>query len=257
MSVSPMNSPAISNRPLSRPTKKARAVEVTGRPLSLPRLLETLDSTQLRTVLRAICERHPDIGQEVTNGAPRPSVASALQVIEEYQGKLRDAMPYGQSSADYNYYRVKQPLVALVEAIADFTPQYLPPTESQTAVSLQYLDGATKIIHELPDWEGVAYRQHKENAYDDISRAWALVINEAAKKGGGFILHTGGWDQVLAKHNQISGGRLAAAINSMSTNVGWLGNDPNAAQPGSGDQNSILNQLMNGTYGSPVRVGPW
>jgi hypothetical protein len=45
---------------------------------------------------------------------------------------------------------------------------------------------------------------------------------------------------------------------AMATEVPWAGNNPNAA-PASGlsDPNSILNQLINGNYGSPVRVGPW
>jgi len=259
-SMSPMNSPALSSRQLARPSKKVRSSDLTGRPLALPRLLETLDTSQLRTVLRAICERHPDIGQEVVSGAPRPTVASSLQVLAEYQEKLQSAMPYGQSSSDYNYYRVKQPLVALVDAISDFTPQYLPPLETQASTSLQYLDGATKVIHQLPEWDSPTYRQHKESAYDEISRAWALVINEASKRGGGFVLLTGGWDQTLSKHNQRSGGRLEAAMSAMAANLGWMGNNnPNAgpSSGGSNDQNSILNQLMNGTYGSPVRVGPW
>ena len=257
MSVSPLSSPAISSRQLARPSKKVRSNDLSGRPLSLPRLLETLDSSQLRTVLQTICERHPAIGQEVVSGAPRPTVASALQVLGEYQEKLRVAVPYGQSSSEYTYYRVKQPLAALVDAISDFTPQYLPPTETQTTVSLQYLDAATKIIHELPDWDSQSYQHHKESAYEEIARAWALVINEAAKRGGGIVLHTGGWDQVLTKHNQQSNGRLEAAMNAMTTNVGWVGSNPNAAPSGSSDQNSILNQLINGTYGAPVRVGPW
>ncbi|KAK3685870.1 Cut8 six-helix bundle-domain-containing protein [Podospora appendiculata] len=259
MSVSPQASPAIPTRQLPRPSKKARAGnDMIGRPLSLPRLLETLDTAQLRMVLQTICERHPDLGQEVVNGAPRPSVASALQVLGDYQDKLRASVPFGHTSSDYTYFRVKQPLAALVDAISDFTPQYLPPTEQQTNISLQYLDGATKVIHDLPDWDSQQYRHHKNNAYDEISRAWALVITEASKRGGGFILHTGGWDQSLAKHNQQSGGRLEQAMNAMSSEVGWIGTNPNGTPAtGSSDPNSILNQLMNGTYGSPVRVGPW
>ncbi|KAJ9156338.1 Cut8-domain-containing protein [Pleurostoma richardsiae] len=258
MSVSPQGSPSISTRQLARPSKKIRSTtDVSGRPLSLPRLLETLDNSQLRTVLQTICERHRDIGQEVVNGAPRPSVGSALHVLEEYQEKLRAAFPYGESSSDYTYYRVKQPLAALVDAISDFTPQFLPPVENQATVSLQYLDAATKIIHSLPDWDSHSYRHHKENAYDEIARAWALVITEAAKRGGGFILHTGGWDQALEKHNQQSQGRLEPAITAMASNVGWMGSNPNAGPSNSSGQNSILDQLTNGTYGSPVRVGPW
>ncbi|RYO90673.1 hypothetical protein DL766_006162 [Monosporascus sp. MC13-8B] len=258
MSVSPQSSPAIQSRQLSRPSKKIRSNDLIGRPLTLPRLLETLDATQLRMVLQTICERQPEIGEEVVKSAPRPSVACALQVLQQYQDKMREAFPYGESSSDYTYYRVKQPLVALIDALTDFTPQFLPPNESQAAVSLQYLDGATKVAHNLPEWESQSYRHHKENVYDEISRAWALVINEASKKGAGFVLHSGGWDQILQKHNQQSGGRLGSAIAAMAANVGWVGGGPNAAGPSNSSQNpSILDQLMAGNYGSPVRVGPW
>jgi protein Cut8 len=253
MSVSPLTSPAISTRQISRPSKKIRSNEMIGRPLPLPRLLETLDAGQLRIVLERICERHPDIGQEVVNSAPRPTVASALAVLEEYQVRLKAAVPYGQSSAEYTYYRVKQPLIALIEALSEFTPQYLPPNETQAMTSLQYLDAATKVIHDLPDWEPQSYRYHKENAYEEMSRAWALVINEAAKRGGGFNLHTGGWDQVLAKHNTQAGGRLGSAVNAMAASVGWIGN--NGAQQGQSEQSSILDQIISGAYGSPVRIG--
>ncbi|KAI0967386.1 hypothetical protein F4678DRAFT_475334 [Xylaria arbuscula] len=257
MSVSPSSSPAVQYRQLSRPAKKVRSSDPTGRPLSLPRLLETLDVTQLRTVLQTICERQPEIAEEVVKGAPRPSVESALQVLNEYQARLQAAFPYGGSSSDYTYFRIKQPLLALVDALADFTPQYLPPNEPQATVSLQFLDGATKLIHNLPEWESQGYRHHKENAYDEISKAWALVITEASKKGAGFALHSDGWDQTLLKHNQQSGGRLHTAMSAMASNVGWVGGNPNEATPSATSNSaSILDQLMAGNYASSVRVGP-
>ncbi|KAF7545085.1 hypothetical protein G7046_g9645 [Stylonectria norvegica] len=254
--MSPQSSPAISARQLARPSKKARSNEIIGRPLSLPRLLETLDTAQLRTVLERICERHPDIGHEVVSGAPRPSVSSALDVLKGYREKLKAAAPYGETSPEYTYYRVKEALIALIEALSDFTPQFLPPNETQPTKSLEFLDGATNLIHELPDWDPQPYRHHKENAYEEISKAWALVINEAAKRGGGFNLHSGRWDETLTAHNERSGGRLANAISAMVTSVGWMGSNGNgsANEP---DQNSILNQLMSGNFGSAVRVGPW
>lgn len=245
-------SPSISHRPLARPSKKVRNNDAIGRPLALPRLLETLDTNQLRTVLERICEQHPDIGQEVVSGAPRPTAESAISVLQEYQEKLKAAVPYGESSPEYTYQRVKDALVALLDALSDFTPQFLPPIETQATRSLQYLNGATNFVHDLPDWEPQAYRHHKENAYEEISKAWALVINEASKRAGGFNLHTSGWDATLNRHNARSGGRLASAVSAMGENVGWMGSNAQA-----NEQNSILNQLMSGTYGSPVRVGPW
>lgn len=257
MAVSPNTSPALPPRQLARPAKKIRSNDVVGKPLALNRLLETLDAAQLRMVLEKICEHHPDIGQEVVNGAPRPTVASALSVLEDYQEKLKAAIPYGNSSTEYTYYRVKQQLVALLDALSEFTPQYLPPIETQATASLQFLDGATKIIHALPDWDSQSYRHHKENAYEEIAMAWALVINEAAKRGGGFALHTGGWDQRLAKHNEQSGNRLHSAMDAMTSSVGWVGSSHSMGQGSSNDPTSIRNQLMSGTYGAPVKVGPW
>ncbi|KAI1113538.1 Cut8 six-helix bundle-domain-containing protein [Nemania sp. NC0429] len=258
MSLSPSSSPAVQSRQLARPTKKVRPSDPTGRPLSLSRLLETLDVTQLRTVLQTICERQPEIGEEVEKGAPRPSVERALQVLDEYQTKLQAAFPYGGSSSDYTYFRVKQPLIALIDALIDFTSQYLPPIETQAAVSLQFLDGATKLVHNLPEWESPGYRHHKDNAYDEISKAWALVINEGSKKGAGFMLHSDGWDQTLAKHNQQSGGRLHTAMSAMAENVGWVGGNPSGGAPvAQSNAASLVEQLMAGNYGAPVRVGPW
>lgn len=237
----------------------ARLPEPPSRTLPLPRLLETLDENQLRSVLQTICDRRPDVQEEVMSGAPRPTAANSLQVLHSYQHKLAEAMPYGHTSSDYAYYRVKQPLAALVNAIMDFTPQYLPPMENQTNLSLIYLDGVTKIAHAMPHWDSQTYRHHKDHVYDEVAKAWTLVISEAAKRGGGFTLRTEGWDQALAEHNEQSGGRLQPAINALASHVGWRDTDqtqePN--QNGPSEQNTFLHQLLNGTYGSSVRVGPF
>ncbi|KAB8301039.1 hypothetical protein EYC80_002962 [Monilinia laxa] len=230
MSISPTNSPALATRQIPRPSKKVRANEISGRPLGLPRLLETLDAQSLRSVLQTICERHPEIGSEIVTSAPRPSVDSTLGVLSKYQTELQEAFPYGGSpGSDYAYDRVKQHLTNLIDALVDFTPHYLPPNEQQTATSLSFLDRATKIVHDLPNWDSQSHRYHKDNAYDEISRAWALVISEASKRGGGFQLHSGGWDQTLARHNEQSGGKMQAALNALGSNLGWMGGNSGEA----------------------------
>jgi protein Cut8 len=263
MSASPSNSPALSSRPLppSRQIKRARP-NLSGRPLSIPRLLETLDTDALRTVLRSICERHPQIGSEVVHTAPRPSVSSALQVLSTYQSTLQSSFPLGGNAAsDYAYNRVRQPLMNLLEALNDFTPHFLPPNESQTTTSLSYLDGVTFIIHNLPRWDNPQHNIEKDSAYEEISKAWVLVIREAAKRGGGIQLQYLGWDQKLAKHNQQAGGKLQEAVNELSSSLGWMGgqSQPGYSNSGSGDAASIRQQLLDGTYGAglEVRVGTW
>ncbi|KAL8861233.1 MAG: hypothetical protein Q9178_002449 [Gyalolechia marmorata] len=261
MSTSP--SPSLHQRilPAHRITKRQRA-GVSGRPLTLPRLLETLDAESLRSVLQTICQRHPGLGAEIEHTAPRPSVASALAVLKQYESALQAAFPFGgNQTSDYAYNRVKSALSNFLEALADFTPHFLPPNETQAAQSLSFLDSATELIHHLPDWDTFQHRLHKQNAYEEISKAWTLVIREAAKRAGGIHVQYGGWDQKLTEHNHQSGGKLQEAVNEMSNHLGWIGSQPSTQQHGGRgtDLSSVRQELLSGTYGSslPVRVGPW
>jgi protein Cut8 len=178
---------------------------------------------------------------------------------------LQTSIPLGSGEylSDYAYNRVKQHLFSLLEALSDFTPHFLPPNESQTSVSLTYLDGATDIIHSLPKWQTPRHNIGRDSAYEEIGKAWVLVIREAAKRGGGIQLQYGGWDQKLAKHNETSGGKLQDAVNELRNSLGWMGSSalPGAGAAGAsgGDQTSIREQLLSGTYGMgmPLKVGHW
>lgn len=255
-------SPGLSTRslPAQRHIKRTRTGPV-GKPLALPRLLETLDAGALRAVLQSICTQHPEIGSEVEHTAPRPSVPSALGVLKDYESSLRSSFPFGgDSSSDYAYNRVRAPLIALLDALADFTPHFLPPNETQASQSLAFLDGATGVIHRLPNWNSFQNNLYKQNAYEEMSGAWTLAIREAAKRAGGMQLQYGGWDQKLAKHNQQSGGKLQDAVNELSANIGWMGGQPQQQQSSrGGDLSSVRQELLSGTYGSnlPVHLGPW
>jgi len=260
---SPSNSPSISSRsvPTQRQNKRPRS-GVVGRPLALSRLLETLDADSLRGVLQSICSRHPSIGSEVENTAPRPSVSSALGVLKQYETNLQSSFPFGgDPTSDYAYNRVRQALRNLLEALADFTPHFLPPNETQTSPSLSFLDSATDIIHRLPNWSTFRNNLHKENAYEEISRAWTLVIREAAKKAGGAHLQYGGWDQKILKHNQHAEGKLQEAVDELNRHIRWMGGQHHGQQASNrgDDISSVRQELLSGTYGLnyPVRVGPW
>lgn len=260
---SPSQSPSITTRslPSQRQTKRPKS-GIVGRPLALPRLLETLDAESLRGLLQSICARHPSIGSEVENTAPRPSVPSALDVLKRYEATLQSSFPFGgDPTSDYAYNRVRHALLNLLEALADITPHFLPPNETQASQSLDFLDNATDIIHRLPNWSSFQNNLHKQNAYEEISRAWSLAIREAAKRAGGVQLQYGGWDQKILKHNQQAQGKLHEAVNELNTHISWMGGSQYTQQVASrgDDISSVRQELLSGTYGSnyPVRVGPW
>ena len=267
MSTSPSSSPNIASQalPTTRSIKRPRAGAV-GRPLALPRLLETLDAESLRSVLKSICDHHPAIASEVEKSAPRPSVTSALSVLRNYETKLQESFPFGGNrSSDYAYNRVRQPLLALLTALNDFTPHFLPPNESQVAQSLNFLDSATDIIHNLPDWDSFQNTLHKTAAYEEISRAWVVVLQEAEKRAGGIQLQYDGWDKKILKHNQQAEGKLQSTVNKLNAILGWAGGHASSQQQQSSQSRgeeigNIRQELFSGSYGSnipSVRVGPW
>lgn len=282
MSASPTSSPSMSTRTLATPSSnrhtassKRLRTNLTGRPLPLPRLLETLDPDQLRSVIQSICDRNPSIGQEVTAQAPKPSIQTTLSVLNNYENALSGAFPFGgRTSSDYSYNRVRPSLLSLLSALQDFTPHFLPPHESQPATSLTYLDAATNIIHRLPDWDTYQNNRHKQEAYEEIGRAWALVLREAAKRGGGIQLKFEGWDGKVRRHNEVSGGRMQEAVQELQNILGGFFDGGNGGSGGSaGGENetagasgaanddlaTLRQQMASGTYGSDmgVRVGPW
>ena len=263
MSSSPSHSPAISHKVLNqshppRTVKKPRT-NIHGKPLALPRLLETLGTNELRNLLQSICERHPDLGTEVVSAAPRPSVSSAVSVLRQYESTLQGSFPFGANSSDYAYNRVRQPLINLLDALREYTPHFLPPYETQASTSLNYLDEVTTIISRLPNWDSFQNNRHKHEAFEEISKAWALAIREAAKKGGGIQLQYGNWDQKLTRYNELSGGKMEEAMSELRASLGWMNNNGSNASSATTDVPSIREQLLSGTYntGYPVRVGPW
>lgn len=253
-------SPAISNARLPTaltPASRKRArPNLSGRPLSVERLIETLDKDSLTSVLKTLCERNPGLRDEIVHISPRPSIQSTLQVLRQYHGRLMASFPLDPNPrSDYSYDRVRPQWQELLDALADFTPHFLPPNELQSSTSLEYLHGVTQIIHDLPEWDNAQHNLAKQNAYEEISRAWACVIKEAGKRGGGFQLQFNGWEEKLRCHNEKSAGRLREAYDALTDSLGWLRQNTQPTQ-----QQSIRQQLFSNTYSTEqpmIRTGNW
>ncbi|KAI1629835.1 Cut8 six-helix bundle-domain-containing protein [Exophiala viscosa] len=256
MSTSPAMSNARLPQALTPSSRKRVRPNLAGRPLSVDRLLETLDKDSLRSVLKTLCDRNPGLREEVMQVSPRPSIQSTLQVLRQYYDRLMQSFPLDPNPrSDYSYDRVRPQWHDLLEALTDFTPHFLPPNEQQSSTSLEYLDEVTRIIHDLPEWDNQSFNLAKQNAYEEISRAWASVIKEASKRGGGIQLQYSGWEEKLRGHNSKSGGRLREAYEALVDALGWLRPSTQPTQ-----QQSIRQQLFSNTYAMEqptMRTGNW
>jgi protein Cut8 len=203
-------------------TIKRSRIDNPGRPLSLSRLLQTMDADALRDMLKKACDNNPSLATEVQKSAPKPTPLTALSVIRDYEKQLEDSFPYGDSkTSPYAYDRVRQPLMALLEALGDFTSSFLQPNETQFGASLQFLDGATSTIHRIPNFENVQHSIPKQNAYEQISKAWCAALREAEKRGGGIQLIHNGWDKKLMRHYEQGGDGLSSAIQELQKITSW------------------------------------
>ncbi|KAK5946453.1 Tethering factor for nuclear proteasome sts1 [Knufia obscura] len=249
MSTSPQ--PSNARLPPAQPMSRKRArPNLTGRPLTVDRLLETLDKDSLRSIVRTLSDRNPQLRDEILNIAPRPSVNSTLEVLRQYLDRLRSSFPLDPNPrSDYSYDRVRPQWNELLDALTDFTPHFLPPNESQSSTSLTYLDGVTQIITELPEWDTAQHNLAKQNAYAEISKAWSTVIKEASKRGGGIQLQYGGWEEKLRVHNQRSRGQMQDAYDDLASALGWL-RPSGSTGNGFSTRQDVRNQLFSGTYGT-------
>ena len=127
--------------------------------------------------------------------------------------------------------------------------------------ALDFLDGATDVVHRLPDWDSYQNAMLKADAYEEICRAWTIVLKEAAKRAGGIHLQYDGWDKKVLRHNEQARGKMQEVVDTLNSILGWAGGSVQAQnQTARGDgTHSIRQELLSGTYGSNlgVRVGPW
>lgn len=92
-------------------------------------------------------------------------------------------------------------------------------------------------------------------AYEEMSKAWMLVIGEAAKKGAGVAMQYGGWDSKIVRHNERSGDKMQGAVQEMRSAMLGGGN-PESQNPNSNRARELLG-LGNHSYGIPVPVRTW
>ncbi|OLL22555.1 Tethering factor for nuclear proteasome sts1 [Neolecta irregularis DAH-3] len=212
---SEMSSPLFTARSLSSsPTSyKRHRCQAAGSSLPLSRLIEHLDTSTLRSLLKELCERNLSLQQEVISIIPPITVSSALSSIQRLENDFRQAFPYGGDPAnDYSYNRVRGTLLNLMSALSDYTPHFLPPNEKHINNSLVFVEGITSIVQRIPDFHNKLHNIQKSQAYAELDNAWVLCITEALKHSGGISFMSAGWPAKIENHHKSTGHKLVGAI---------------------------------------------
>ncbi|ODQ65028.1 Cut8-domain-containing protein [Nadsonia fulvescens var. elongata DSM 6958] len=211
-------------------TSQARGeqAEIFGRPLPVNRLLDSLDKKTLISLLGTLSNQYPEVCRAINLQSPKPTVGAAIDMLTKYQQAVFTSMPYkGNLTGDYAFLRVKPALDEFLQALIDYTSAMLPPVEDQISNTFAFLDQATGLLHQLPNWATPANNQSKYDMYHDITRAWCMAIEEASKKSGGMglSLSHSGLKSKLELHNHSAAGRLQRAVDCINNELGLYNNN--------------------------------
>lgn len=219
------HNPSFNNSAPLKVNKRARFQRVVGRSLPVSRLVETLDKKALEALITSLVQARPDLTQHVLSLAPTVTINTALEALREKLEQIYHGLPYkGDQSGDYAYLRVKPGIEDFLNSLTDYTSHFLPPNEQQPSNSLAFLDAATMLLHRLPQWQTPENNHSKQVAYDRISEAWVLALQEASRRANGLGLAYGGWQHKLSQHNEMSNGLLTSAVNCLKCELRWLNN---------------------------------
>lgn len=188
------------------------------------RIIESLSRKGMEDLIVKLCEKHgPEMTNEVSMLAPKVTVTVALDNLKSYYETVCSAFPYRvNQQSDYAFYRVKPHLDDFYAALVDYTVYFLPPQESQSSNSLAYLDGATRLLTELPEWDNPVHNHSKHSMLDEFSSAWVVALKEASKSSNGLgLMFQHGWERKLEAYNEAANNRLAGALAYLRQELEW------------------------------------
>jgi protein Cut8 len=209
------------------PNKKTRpAVQrIMGQQLPTQRIIEVMDRSQLENLLNNLVNLHPELTHDIYRCAPKPSVGGAIDILTQKIDGIISAFPYKvDQSSEYSYLRVKPLIEDFLSALSDYTLGFLPPVESQPAVSLEFLDEATSLLHKLPNFNKLSNNYFKNIAYEQLSHTWCMCLKEfiTNSNSGLLMLINNNWEAKLKRHNELSEGKLANVLEMFKEEVSWL-----------------------------------
>lgn len=201
--------------------KKIKVPKIIGQQLPPNRIIEVLDKQNLQLLLTNLINLHPELNQDIYNCSPKPTISSSISILSDKVSLVLDSLPYKvDQSSEYAYLRVKPLIEDFLNALSDYTLQFLPPVEPNPINSLEFLDQATSLLHKLPNFKSLSNNYFKIMAYEQISNTWCICLKEFVSNNSSenhfnntlIYLINNNWEQKLKKHNELSGNSLSKVI---------------------------------------------
>lgn len=208
--------------------------------LPVPLVIESLDKKGMQTLIDQLCQRHPEIAQEVGALAPKVTVNSAVEMLRNRLEVICRTIPLSSDPrGDYAFLRVKPLIDEFLDALRDYTSYFLPnpldpsssavssfgqstgTLSSTTSNTFAFLDKATELLTQLPEWDSPGNNHARSVAFDELCTAWIVAMREASRAHPYGIVHDG-WPHKLNLHNERCGGLLSEAVEVAQSELSWI-----------------------------------
>ncbi|KAJ2310387.1 Tethering factor for nuclear proteasome sts1 [Coemansia sp. RSA 2611] len=158
--------------------------------VALDKLLEPLEAKDLRALLDTLVAQNPQLGAQVRQLVPQPTVSSACSQLERLQRRLLAAFPYnkaGPAADDYTFHRVRPALEELRDTIVmyldHFTLQGLAGGSalSHPAEWFDLLAQATAVALRMPKWARAANDAVRGDTLRHLADGWLRAVLATAR----------------------------------------------------------------------------
>lgn len=194
--------------------KRSRQHTVPGEPLPVARLVELMLREELQRWVLGMVQNHPELAPEISAQAAKPSVATLLELLGAKLQAVLAALPYKVDPAsDYAYVRVKPPLDEFYAACSEYTLLFLAPVESNPMTLLDFLEGITLLLHQLPTWSNPDFHYRRVLAYERIAHTWVLVLRACEERlPGKVLLLAAQLESQIQRHHERAPGVLQPVV---------------------------------------------
>lgn len=187
----------------------ARVSKGIGKPsISLRRRLDALDRNQLAMLVEHLVDQQPDVAQTVDDLVPHITVPQALGVLKQYQQDLKSHIPLGDPQGEYAFLRVRPHYTSFFVALADYTVSFLECENNDIGKVLEFLDGATALVHDVPRWNSASNNQLLQRAYQELEQAWLQALEKANGNSPFAFMAGAAWESRFQAHCKKSKGAM-------------------------------------------------
>jgi Cut8, nuclear proteasome tether protein len=156
-------------------------------------LLQAVEKDELIRIITSLTANDSSLEDRVASLLPRPTLKLTLQILQNLETKLLDAIPYsklGPDRSDYSFNRTRPQMTELHGSLLQYLDFFTLPLSYPSSLSHEYpseafgyLNETTKLVHRLPIWESEEKsRECKVPLYERLGIHWRICVCEVGKR---------------------------------------------------------------------------